>query len=131
MASIYASLGAAENRAEIEGIKRALAYMQVCCSFFEVELFWYSFGPPKNAAGVFSYIRNELLPILEREQASFNGIAKSTSAGQDLTTSFLGALEKFCLAEAQECFWQRAVLEKYKNGLIAKLAIQVRLRILT
>jgi programmed cell death 6-interacting protein len=47
-----------------------------------------------------------------------------------MTTSFLGALEKFCLAEAQECFWQRAVLEKYKNGLIAKLAIQVRLRIL-
>jgi programmed cell death 6-interacting protein len=43
-----------------------------------------------------------------------------------MTTSFLGALEKFCLAEAQECFWQRAVLEKYKNGLIAKLAIQVR-----
>lgn len=29
LASIYASLGAAENRAEIEGIKRALAYMQV------------------------------------------------------------------------------------------------------
>lgn len=44
-----------------------------------------------------------------------------------MTTSFLGALEKFCLAEAQECFWQRAVLEKYKNGLIAKLAVQVRL----
>jgi hypothetical protein len=47
--------------------------------------------------------------------------------GQDMTSSFLGALEKFCLAEAQECFWQRAVLEKYKNGLIAKLAIQVGL----
>ncbi|GHJ85349.1 hypothetical protein NliqN6_1751 [Naganishia liquefaciens] len=106
MASVYASLGAAENRAEIEGIKRALAYMQ-------------------NAAGVFSYIRNELLPTLEREQSSFGGIAKSTTAGQDMTTSFLGALEKFCLAEAQECFWQRAVLEKYKNGLIAKLAVQV------
>lgn len=42
-----------------------------------------------------------------------------------MTTSFLGALEKFCLAEAQECFWQRAVLEKYKNSLIAKLAGQV------
>lgn len=53
--------------------------------------------------------------------------AKPTSMGQDMTPSFLGALEKFCLAEAQECFWQRAVLEKYKNGLIAKLAIQVGL----
>ncbi|KAJ9095781.1 hypothetical protein QFC20_006576 [Naganishia adeliensis] len=107
LASIYASLRAAENRAEIEGIKRALAYMQ-------------------NAAGVFSYIRTELLPTLEREQSSVSmATAKPTSMGQDMTPSFLGALEKFCLAEAQECFWQRAVLEKYKNGLIAKLAIQV------
>jgi programmed cell death 6-interacting protein len=75
---------------------------------------------------VFSYIRTELLPTIEREQSSHSlTTAKPTSMGQDMTPSFLGALEKFCLAEAQECFWQRAVLEKYKNGLIAKLAIQV------
>lgn len=36
IASVYASLGAAENRAEIEGIKRALAYMQVCPASFPV-----------------------------------------------------------------------------------------------
>ncbi|KAJ9125522.1 hypothetical protein QFC22_000483 [Naganishia vaughanmartiniae] len=106
IAAVYASLGAAENRSEIEGIKRALAYTQ-------------------NAAGVLSYIRTNLLPTLEREQSSASGIATAKSIGQDMTSSFIGALEKFCLAEAQECFWQRAVIDKYKNGLIAKLAMQV------
>ncbi|KAJ9109194.1 hypothetical protein QFC21_000523 [Naganishia friedmannii] len=105
IAAVYASLAGAENRSEIEGIKRALAYTQ-------------------NAAGVLSYIRTNLLPTLEREQSSASGIAAAKSIGQDMTSSFIGALEKFCLAEAQECFWQRAVIDKYKNGLIAKLAMQ-------
>lgn len=42
-----------------------------------------------------------------------------------MTESFLEAMEHFCLAQAQECFWQRAVLEKYKNGVVAKLAMKV------
>jgi programmed cell death 6-interacting protein len=76
---------------------------------------------------VLSFIRTNLLPTLEREQSSASGIAAAKSMGQDMTSSFIGALEKFCLAEAQECFWQRAVIDKYKNGLIAKLAMQVNI----
>lgn len=45
-----------------------------------------------------------------------------------MTESFLEAMENFCLAQAQECYWQKAVLEKYKNGVVAKLAMKVSAR---
>jgi programmed cell death 6-interacting protein len=43
-----------------------------------------------------------------------------------MTPSFVHTMETFCLAQAQECFWQRAMGEKYTNGVIAKLAAKVR-----
>jgi programmed cell death 6-interacting protein len=57
-----------------------------------------------------------------------------------MTESFLSALREFLLAEAQECYWQQAVLRElpsfilhladeqegsYKNGLIGKLSMKV------
>lgn len=75
------------------------------------------------------------------------------AAGQDMTESFLGCIRDFVLAEAQECYWQQAVLRElsahfvrisclllwdmkswgltdppegtYKNGLIGKLSMKV------
>jgi programmed cell death 6-interacting protein len=49
----------------------------------------------------------------------------TNSCGYDLTISFVESMEIFCLAQAQECFWQRAMGEKYTNGVIAKLAAKV------
>lgn len=58
-----------------------------------------------------------------------------------MTDSYLGTLREFVLAEAQECYWQQAVLREalhlplsvntdqaegsYKNGLIGKLSMKV------
>ncbi|KAG2036905.1 BRO1-like domain-containing protein [Suillus americanus] len=43
----------------------------------------------------------------------------------DLTEDFVKSLEWLMLAQAQECVWQRAVADHYKNSLIAKLAAKV------
>jgi len=43
----------------------------------------------------------------------------------DLTEAFVASLELLMLAQAQECVWQRAVMDNYKNGLIAKLSMKV------
>ena len=45
-----------------------------------------------------------------------------------MTPSFIHTMETFCLAQAQECFWQRAMGEKYTNGVIAKLAAKASRR---
>lgn len=43
-----------------------------------------------------------------------------------MTPSFIGTLQNLVLAQAQECFWQKAVLEgSYKNGIVGRLAMKV------
>ncbi|OWZ77273.1 pH-response regulator protein palA/RIM20 [Cryptococcus neoformans Bt85] len=101
MAALYASMAASERRAEAEGIKRALGYLTA-------------------AAGVLEYLITSVLPTLRSELSS------PQAAGYDMTESFLGTLKEFVLAEAQECYWQQAVLQgTYKNGLIGKLSMKV------
>ncbi|CAG8461462.1 7083_t:CDS:10 [Funneliformis caledonium] len=43
----------------------------------------------------------------------------------DLSSDMLKVLTNTMLAQAQECFWQKAVHDKYKDGTVAKLANQV------
>lgn len=84
-------MAASENRAEGEGIKRALSYLQ-------------------TAAGTFDFLLKEVLPQLTSEISTLGG------AGYDMTESFVQTMRDFCLAEAQECFWQKAVLGKYGHA---------------
>jgi programmed cell death 6-interacting protein len=42
-----------------------------------------------------------------------------------MDTVTLESLEQLMLAQAQECFWQKAVMDGLKDGLIAKLAAKV------
>ncbi|WVW85259.1 pH-response regulator protein palA/RIM20 [Kwoniella bestiolae CBS 10118] len=101
IAGLYASMAAAERRAEAEGIKRALGYLT-------------------SAAGVLEHLVKHVLPTLQSELSSPH------AAGYDISESFLGTLKEFVLAEAQECYWQQAVLQgTYKNGLIGKLSMKV------
>ncbi|ODN73147.1 pH-response regulator protein palA/RIM20 [Cryptococcus amylolentus CBS 6039] len=100
-AALYASMAASERRAEAESIKRAIGYLT-------------------SAAGVLEYLIKNVLPTLKSE------VSSPQAAGYDMTESFLGAVKEFVLAEAQECYWQQAVLAgSYKNGLIAKLSMKV------
>lgn len=49
---------------------------------------------------------------------------RSTPA-EDMDDNTLEAIEQLLLAQAQECFWQKAVVDGYKDASIAKLAAKV------
>lgn len=116
IASVYASLAASERRAEAEGIKRALTYLTVSLRLPTVEL------TLQQSAGVLQYLLTTVLPTLKSE------IAMPQAAGYDMTESFLTTMREFVLAEAQECFWQQAVLSE-SAGLLSMNAVELtRLR---
>lgn len=116
--AMYAALGCAENRSNVEGIKRA-------CALFQ------------NAAGCFAHVQTTVLPLIRLT------LDDKDPCSPDLSKSCLEALSTLYLAQAQECFWQKAVLgpsridsslnqiaecsmtDRLKNGTIAKLSAQV------
>jgi programmed cell death 6-interacting protein len=65
------------------------------------------------AAGVVAHIKTEILPELR------------TTPPEDMDETTLECLEYLMLAQAQECFWQKAVVDGYKDASIAKLAAKV------
>ncbi|TID15571.1 gb [Venturia nashicola] len=66
-----------------------------------------------QAAGVLSYLRTSIIPDLR------------STPPEDMDIMTLECLEKLMLAEAQECFWQKAVKDGLKDASIAKLAAKV------
>lgn len=66
-----------------------------------------------QAAGVISHIKTEVIPELR------------TLPPEDMDTMTLESLQQLLLAQAQECFWLKAVKDGLKDGLIAKLAAKV------
>ena len=66
-----------------------------------------------QAAGVLSHIRTEIIPDMR------------TLPPDDMDTMTLESLQQLMLAQAQECFWSKAVKDGLKDGLIAKLAAKV------
>jgi programmed cell death 6-interacting protein len=85
VAAMYASLGAAESRTDAEGIKRALAYFQ-------------------SAAGCFEHLSNVVLPLLKLP-AEYKD-----PCSPEFSKPSLQAFVNLFLAQAQECFWQKAVM---------------------
>lgn len=66
-----------------------------------------------QAAGVISHIKTEIVPELR------------TLPPEDMDTMTLESLQQLLLAQAQECFWSKAVKDGLKDGLISKLAAKV------
>ncbi|KAI6013503.1 BRO1-like domain-containing protein [Pisolithus microcarpus] len=99
LAALYSQLAAAEDRSSQLGLRRATTYYQ-------------------SAAGTLSYLSSSALPRLRFP-------ADAEEIPTDLTGPFVRCLENLMLAQAQECAWQRAVADHYKNALIAKLATGV------
>ncbi|KAG5651345.1 hypothetical protein H0H81_009008 [Sphagnurus paluster] len=99
IASLYSQLAASEDRSTIDGIKRATANYQY-------------------AAGTLSFLKLSGLPKLVYPP-------DNEDTARDLSIDFVSALELLMLAQAQECSWQMAKLNQYKNGLIAKVAARV------
>ncbi|KAI0707335.1 BRO1-domain-containing protein [Earliella scabrosa] len=99
LAAMYSQLGSAEDRSTPEGLKQAIKFYQ-------------------SAAGTFNHLAATAVPQLQASVAPDDGPL-------EMTEPFIRTLEFLMLAQAQECVWQRAVMDNYKNGLIAKLATKV------
>ncbi|CZS90214.1 probable pH-response regulator palA protein [Rhynchosporium agropyri] len=65
------------------------------------------------ATGVISHIKNTVIPELR------------STPPEDMDDSTLESLQQLLLAQGQECFWQKAVMDGYKDASIAKLAAKV------
>lgn len=65
------------------------------------------------AAGVISHLKTNIIPELR------------TTPPEDMDVTTLESVEQLMLAQAQECFWQKAVMDRYKDASIAKLAAKV------
>jgi programmed cell death 6-interacting protein len=65
------------------------------------------------SAGVIAYLRTEIIPDMR------------STPPEDMDEVTLESLEQLCLAQAQECFWQKAVKDKMKDATIARLAAKV------
>lgn len=67
-----------------------------------------------QAAGVLAYIRTDVIPDM-----------RTLTIPEDMDDMTLQCLEHLMLAQAQECFWQKAIKDKLKDASIARLAAQV------
>lgn len=67
----------------------------------------------QSSAGLFAKLKQELAGD------------HRVSPPPDLSDATCGCMENLMLAQAQECFWAKAVIDKLKDGTIAKLAAQV------
>lgn len=65
------------------------------------------------AAGVVQHLKNSVIPELR------------STPPEDMDDLTLESLENLMLAQAQECFWQKAVKDGLKDASIAKLAAKV------
>ncbi|KAI0154389.1 pH-response regulator protein palA/RIM20 [Xylariaceae sp. FL1272] len=66
-----------------------------------------------QAAGVLAYLKNDIIPDLR------------TTPPDDMDSHALESLIQLLLAQSQECFWHKAVMDGYKDASIAKLAAKV------
>lgn len=65
------------------------------------------------AAGVIKFLKTDVIPELR------------SSPPEDMDDFTLAALELLMLAQAQECFWQKAVKDGLRDAIVAKLAAKV------
>ncbi|KAK0483604.1 BRO1-like domain-containing protein [Armillaria novae-zelandiae] len=96
LAALYSQLANNEDRSHLEGIKRAISCYQ-------------------SAAGTLFYLRSSAL-------AELSDSPQEDDIPFDLDKSCIHSLEWLMLAQAQECFWQKAKIDGFKNALMAKLA---------
>ncbi|KIW05353.1 uncharacterized protein PV09_03869 [Verruconis gallopava] len=65
------------------------------------------------AAGTLNFLRTEIIPDMR------------STPPDDMDIMTLESMEQLMLAQAQECFWQKAVKDGMKDAIIAKLAARV------
>lgn len=93
--AIYGNLGVIQDQGTVVGLKQATIYFQ-------------------QAAGVFHHLLHD--PKVVSDKGTNN---------TDFLPSTLKCLENVMLAQAQECFWQKSLLDNLKDAIVARLAEQV------
>lgn len=101
LANILYNLAALYSQLAISSNRGTTEGLKTACNFF------------CQSAGVLSHIKNEVLPELR------------STPPEDMDDDTLESLQQLMLAQAQECFWQKAVMDGYKDASIAKLAAKV------
>ncbi len=66
-----------------------------------------------RAAGVISYLKDEIIPDMR------------STPPEDMDQMTLDCLQQLLLAQAQECYWHKAVIDGLRDASIAKLAAQL------
>lgn len=72
--------------------------------------------PPQSSSAILTHLETNVLPGLSRNPLS------PTTPSHNLTPASIRPLATLTLAQAQECFWQKAASDGMKSGTIAKLA---------
>lgn len=96
LAALYSQLAVGTSHADADGLKTAASYFM-------------------QAAGVLGFLRDTVI-----KDPDLGNVVP-----EDMDAATLNCLEQLMLAQAQECFWMRAVSERYKDSTIAKLAARL------
>ncbi|GAA5830049.1 hypothetical protein JCM11251_006857 [Rhodosporidiobolus azoricus] len=109
MAACYAQMGAERRRGDEEGIKASLGYFQ-------------------TAAGLLSHLLTLIPRLPHQTSPSSHPSSSSSPTPAPFDPSFhpllLSSLQHLLLAQAQEVAWQKAVMDRLKNGTVAKIALK-------
>ncbi|GAA5985490.1 hypothetical protein JCM10908_006995 [Rhodotorula pacifica] len=100
IAYVHAFVGATTRRADEAGIRAALSAFQ-------------------SAAGVLQLLAEEM----DRRATAGDAASQDETRGSGLTSEVVQTLRLLCLAQAQEVAWQKAVMDRLKNGTVAKVAM--------
>lgn len=96
LSALYSQLAIAQSRSGAEGVRKAVSHFSL-------------------AAGVLSYMQEQVLPEL-----------RMSNPPEDMDLHTLEALKQLLLAQTQECYWKKAVMDgTYKDAIIARLAARV------
>ncbi|KAK8094687.1 BRO1-like domain-containing protein [Apiospora hydei] len=101
LANILYNLAALYSQLAIASNRSATEGLKTAASYFSM------------SAGVLKHLKDEVVTELR------------TTPPEDMDEHTLESLMQLQLAQSQECFWQKAVMDGYKDASIAKLAARV------
>ncbi|EGG00004.1 uncharacterized protein MELLADRAFT_93938 [Melampsora larici-populina 98AG31] len=96
LGALHTSLATHQSRSNLDSIKLAIHHFQ-------------------QASACFTFLRDHVLQSQDLDQLF----------SPDLSEPCLTALQYLCLAQAQECVWQKATIDQMRNGSISKVAQEV------
>lgn len=104
-AAVLFNLGAVHSRVALAADRASGTGIKVACGSFQA------------AAGAFAFLKDNV---------SVRAVVGSGGATVDVSAECAGMLERLMLAQAQECFFEKVIMDSKPPGLCSKIAMQVR-----